>query len=135
MSKLHSRILGFLLGIMLLVASLALASVSLSTGAVLPGWEQLKTGPVVDQAKRIILAYAEQVPGVACVLPDVHYREGAKLMLRDLYVDTWLESVGEITPLLEDNDQHVLLLTPTLGTSKHLVVIFQLKSGLLLVAC
>lgn len=117
-----------------LVAS-AFASVSLSTGAVLPGWEQIRSGPLVDQAEDIIRNYSLQVPEVTCALRDVHIKENASLISRSIHVDTWLQSQGELTEVLTDLDQHVLLLEPNFGLGNHLIVVFQLDRDLLLVAC
>lgn len=121
------------LGVWLFVA--AWASVSVSTGVVLPGWEKLNSGPLVDKAKKIVRDYARQLDGVYCISPEVHYRSGGNLVARSLYVDGWFESNGMIIPLLEDPDQYVFLFIPNLGIGKNLVVVFDLSDGLLLVAC
>lgn len=112
----------------------AFASVSLSTGAVLPGWEQVRTGRQGDDAKRIARNYASQV-GVVCAIPDVHTKQNARLLSRTLHVDTWFNSVGTMRVLMEGRDQHVLLLEPRTGSRNHLIVVFQVGDDLLLVAC
>lgn len=121
------------LGVWLFAA--AWASVSLSTGVILPGWEKLNSGPLVDKAKQITRSYARQLDGVYCISPEVHYRSGGSLIAHSMYVDTRFESDGKIIPLLEDTDQYVFLFIPNLGLGKNLVVVFDLGDGLLLVAC
>lgn len=112
----------------------AFASVSLSTGAVLPGWEQIYSGSQVNDAKRIIRNYATQL-GIACILQDVHMKKNARLISRSVHVDTWFSSRGDLRVLLNERTQHVLLLETTGRSSDHLIVVFQLDSDLLLVAC
>jgi len=121
------------LGIWLFVA--AWASVSITTGVILPGWEKLDSGPLVDKAKEIARDYARQLDGVYCINPEVHYHSGGNLIARSVYVDTWFESSGMVIPLLEDRDQYVFLFIGNFSVGKNLVVVFDLGDGLLLVAC
>lgn len=126
------RVLGFIF--IFAVLHSALASVSLSTGVVLPSWDQLRTGQTVDEAKRIIRDYSLQL-GISCILQDVHTKKNAHLISRSIHVDTWFESSGSLQLVLEDRNQHVLIFEPRLGYNTHLVVVFQIDSDLLLVAC
>ena len=121
------------LGAWLFVA--AWASVSISTGVVLPGWEKLNSGPLVDEAKKIVRDYARQLDGVYCISPEVHYYSGASMVARSVYVDGWFKLNGRVVPLLENPDQYAFLFIPNLGIGKNLVVVFDLSDGLLLVAC
>ena len=113
----------------------AFASVSLSTGAVLPGWEQLNSGPLVSKAKDIAQSYALQLDGVYCANPDVHFKEGARLIAKSIHVDPWFQGMGERVVVLDEPDQYAFVILPQFGITRHLVVVFQLADGLLLVAC
>jgi len=102
---------------------------------VLPGWEQLSSGPLVRKAKDIAQSYALQLDGVYCMNPDVHYKEGARLIARSIHVDPWFQGMGEHVVVLDEPDQYAFVILPRFGISRHLVVVFQLTDGLLLVAC
>lgn len=123
----------FVIGVWLSMA--AWASVSISTGVVLPGWDRLYSGPLVEKSKEIARDYALQLNGVYCISPEVHFHSGGSLLAHSVYVDNWFESSGKVVPLLEDPDQYVFLFIPNLGMGKNLVVVFGLSDGLLMVVC
>lgn len=112
----------------------ALASTSLSTGTVLPGWTQVRTGDLYNTARRLLLDYALQAR-VSCGLVDVHLRESSGLTLRSIHVDTWFESSFDLTDLLTARDHHVILLERRYGRGEHLLLVVEAGRSLILAAC
>lgn len=113
----------------------AAASVSLSTGAVLPGWDQVRSGDLYRSAGRLLQDYARQA-GVSCGLYDVHMKTNASLLSRQIHVDTWFEGDYVLTDLLTARNQHVVLLSGRSGMGgEHLLLIAEADRTLLLAAC
>lgn len=124
-----------LLAVAFALLSFASAATSLSTGAVLPGWDQIRSGGVHDTARSLLQDYARQV-GISCYMVDVHRKDNATLITRSIHVDTWFDVSYDLRDLLTARDHHVILLEPRRGYgSDHLLLVIQLDRTLLLAAC
>lgn len=124
-----------LLAVAFALLSFASAATSLSTGAVLPGWDQIRSGGVYDTARSLLQDYARQV-GISCYMVDVHRKDNATLITRSIHVDTWFDASYDLRDLLTARDHHVILLEPRRGYgSDHLLLVIQLDRTLLLAAC
>ncbi len=112
-----------------------MAATSLSTGAVLPGWDQVRSGGLYNSARTLLQDYAQQV-GVGCYLVDVHRKDNATLITRSIHVDTWFDVSYDLRDLLTARDHHVILLEPRRGYgSDHLLLVVQVDRTLVLAAC